>query len=745
MSFILCGKLSKTQAQLKKLIVENGGNTVTKVADATIGLVGGDGANGGKNMGVCFDSGIPVLKEDFLHDCVEQEKLLDQKDYAIQAPDGTTPAAPATKKEKKAAVAPKKGKKGKDAAAADDGEEGEEDGEQEEGAEGGGDDAVEAAAGDGDVSMKEDEEDESEDKKKKRKRGTTTKSTDEDEVSETEVEAPAKKKSKRAPAKKKAPPKKKGKKKAASEDEEEEPIEEEENDEAPPERPPATVLDLDSIQVDVDEAFSERGAKVYIEDGVVYDALLNQTDIKNNNNKFYVDQMVQRANGSYVVIHRWGRVGAFGQCKLNHFSDKEKAKKCFETQFHKKSGCTWEDRHLSKPTKGKYALLEKDYESTSTKQSATSGKSKDATGGASSSEPELQSALDPRLQDLISLIFDQDLFVKSLKEFDYDEDQLPLGKLTKRHISKGYDVLKQIADVLIKGGSGMKSRCTDLSSEFYTLIPHRFGHRTIPTVIGTTDLLKQKLEMVEQLMNIEISNALIDQVEQAVKDRRSVIDKKYESLKCELVPVDDQETLDLVDRFVKNTHGRTHHLKLKVGDVFEVARNGEKDGFDAKAKEVGNIRLLWHGSRLTNFVGILSQGLRIAPPEAPVSGYMFGKGVYFADMVSKSANYCHAYQSDGHGLMLLCEVALGEMNPKLHADYNAGDLPAGKWSTLGKGRMYPNESEAELLEMDGHKVMVPCGTQVDDPNLGGSLMYNEFIVYDVKQVRMKYLVRMKFN
>jgi hypothetical protein len=25
-----------------------------------------------------------------------------------------------------------------------------------------------------------------------------------------------------------------------------------------------------------------------------------------------------------------------------------------------------------------------------------------------------------------------------------------------------------------------------------------------------------------------------------------------------------------------------------------------------------------HGSRLTNFAGILSQGLRIAPPEAPV-------------------------------------------------------------------------------------------------------------------------------
>jgi len=68
---------------------------------------------------------------------------------------------------------------------------------------------------------------------------------------------------------------------------------------------------------------------------------------------------------------------------------------------------------------------------------------------------------------------------------------------------------------------------------------------------------------------------------------------------------------------------------------------------------------LWHGSRLTNFVGILSQGLRIAPPEAPVSGYMFGKGVYFADMSSKSANYCSTSVDNPTGILLLCEVALG--------------------------------------------------------------------------------------
>jgi len=70
--------------------------------------------------------------------------------------------------------------------------------------------------------------------------------------------------------------------------------------------------------------------------------------------------------------------------------------------------------------------------------------------------------------------------------------------------------------------------------------------------------------------------------------------------------------------------------------------------------------MLWHGSRVTNYIGILSEGLKIAPEDAPVSGYMFGKGVYFSDVPSKAANYCHATRRNPEGLLLLCQVALGE-------------------------------------------------------------------------------------
>ena len=82
----------------------------------------------------------------------------------------------------------------------------------------------------------------------------------------------------------------------------------------------------------------------------------------------------------------------------------------------------------------------------------------------------------------------------------------------------------------------------------------------------------------------------------------------------------------MIETYVENTRG---HYRMKVLHAFNVQRNGEDKLFNPK--KLGNKMLLWHGSRFSNFVGILSQGLRIAPPEAPVSGYRFGKGVYLAD------------------------------------------------------------------------------------------------------------------
>ena len=169
-----------------------------------------------------------------------------------------------------------------------------------------------------------------------------------------------------------------------------------------------------------------------------------------------------------------------------------------------------------------------------------------------------------------------------------------------------------------------------------------------------------------------------------------------------------------------------------------------KDNYlpEYKGSAVGNRQLLFHGTRLSNFAGILNQGLRIAPPEAPVTGYMFGKGVYFADMSSKSANYCFANRSNPYGLLLLCEVALGQTNHLYEADYKAGKLPKGKHSVKGCGRVVSKEENFEKLE-DGTIVPLGPASEVGTPQ-PSSLNYNEYVVYDTKQIRLRYIAKIKF-
>lgn len=184
-------------------------------------------------------------------------------------------------------------------------------------------------------------------------------------------------------------------------------------------------------------------------------------------------------------------------------------------------------------------------------------------------------------------------------------------------------------------------------------------------------------------------------------------------------------------------------------DIFRIERDGEEERFQqsqyANIKN-SNRRLLWHGSRSTNYGGILSQGLRIAPPEAPVSGYMFGKGVYFADISSKSANYCCSFNSGRVGLLLLCDVELGNpMQELTGANYNAGDDAKAKGclATLGLGATAPLRwKDASAVHPSLNGVLLPdasAGTGASGTGLG--LGYNEYIVYDVAQIRQRYLLK----
>lgn len=148
---------------------------------------------------------------------------------------------------------------------------------------------------------------------------------------------------------------------------------------------------------------------------------------------------------------------------------------------------------------------------------------------------------------------------------------------------------------------------------------------------------------------------------------------------------------------------------------------------------------------MSNVAGILSKGLRIAPPEAPVNGYMFGKGVYFADSVSKSSNYCWATRSQPYGILLLAEVALGESYRAYSAEGLTYQSLIAKKSTCrslhGVGQLAASFTDHVVMS-DG--VLVPLGQLTTSADARTSLLYNEFVVYQTEQIKLRYLITVEF-
>ena len=90
--------------------------------------------------------------------------------------------------------------------------------------------------------------------------------------------------------------------------------------------------------------------------------MLNQTNIGQNNNKFYVIQLLETGSSRYSVWTRWGRVGESGQNAMKSFSSLDTAEKEFCKKFKDKTKNNWEERDNFVAVKGKYTLLEMDDE-----------------------------------------------------------------------------------------------------------------------------------------------------------------------------------------------------------------------------------------------------------------------------------------------------------------------------------------------------------------------------------------------
>ena len=502
--------------------------------------------------------------------------------------------------------------------------------------------------------------------------------------------------------------------------------------------PVVKIIDKKAI---VDQYFEDRNQYHIYEDknnvynGNYFSCTLNKSDLNKNNNKFYIIQLLEHdTNNSLILFTRWGRVGVAGAHDAKNVNENSGPK-----EFMKK--------YKDKTVRHNYQEIFIDYEAEVKKEDLPEEKEKKSD----KIKKKFQTTLSQDVMDLISLIYDKKMINDNLHEIGYDSKKMPLGKLSPVTLTNGLNILKQI-ELELKNENQNRENLTKYSSNFYSQIPHDFGYKKMANfIIDTIDKVKEKIDMISVLSDMKITLKILENVESEKDEEYENQEEKqlhdyYKQLNCDIRCISKDEPIySILEKYLMAKISRedydrfgfcnSRRNKLDLIKAYELNRYGERKKF----KDFGNKKLLWHGSRITNFVGILSQGLRIAPPEAPSSGYLYGKGVYFADMSQKSSCYCCPVNSQA--LILLGEVSLGEEDKRTSVDFDLPDtMEKNANSVHALGRLEPSGGE----NINGD-VFVPYGeAKVNEKN---SLCndHAEYIVYDVDQIKLRYLLKIKIK
>ncbi|CAJ1941075.1 unnamed protein product [Cylindrotheca closterium] len=481
--------------------------------------------------------------------------------------------------------------------------------------------------------------------------------------------------------------------------------------------------------------------------GTWYDVVLNQCNIGGNNNKYYRLQMLQEISTKQIYVwFRWGRVGEMPRSStstwLGPFDDEEgPAFKAFTKKYRDKTGNVFGATDF-KPKKGKYTPIEVDHNVEVTDEALDAASAANQKNAVKTEEVEyLPSKLDNTTKDLIQTLFSKEMRNEALSSFQIDLKRLPLGVPSQAQIQSGIDVLTQIEEKL-NDPSSQSDSFMELSSRFYTTIPHSFG-RSRPPVIGDKESLQSRYDMCNILMDMYSTSETLRKIEAEEKKATAVkkvlpspVDQHYESLHADLGLLDKMsKDFQVVNQYFEATKGS--HSSAKLLNVWSVNRHQEDERFQEHDK-LGNRCLFWHGTNIAVAAPILTSGLRIMPH----SGGRVGAGIYLANLQEKSAQYTSGYGAK-YACMFLCEAPLGKQHTVDQDGPHASGLkaaPAGFDSVHAVGRIQPKKFTN--LKLDGKTVKVPC-QEPQDGNKKSSFYHDELLVYKESQVRLRYVITVK--
>lgn len=415
----------------------------------------------------------------------------------------------------------------------------------------------------------------------------------------------------------------------------------------------------------------------------------------------------------YWIYRSWGRIGTtIGDEKEDIYFDLQLAVKKFHNLFREKTKNNFTAPSFKKHP-GKYYLF--------------SNAKEDRQNVLRSIQSD---RLPESVQDLLKLFINNDMMDKVLIMFKMDVTITPLAMISEVKLNEAFTVLKEINEKIV---SASKEELTEASNRFHSFIPYGVTNEDI---IDCKDKLQERADLLQSIFAMKFNCNFFNGITLLESD--NFLDEmysRYEKKGILIKPVScDSEKFKIIEMNVQDTK---ESLNLEIKNIFEIQRKDDDDAHYETFKDLPNRRFLWHGSRLINFPSILSDGLRIMSKHD--NGCTFGEGIYFADVFANAAYYCRYNETENIGLLLLCEVALGES--RLHYEPMTDEPTYQTQSVLAIGKK-TMEFNTSFSVLDG--VDIPTGRPMkrEDETM---LAYDEFIVYNERQVKIKYLVVAKIN
>lgn len=455
-------------------------------------------------------------------------------------------------------------------------------------------------------------------------------------------------------------------------------------------------------------------------------AVLQVTDIKTNRNKYYAIELHKAEEAGsirYRVFTHYGRTDDLetnpeaGQKECRYFDEQWEAEASYDSIFRQKTsaGKGYKEVALASSKIGSQRARGTGAGEIDAR-TLERMKAKEADGGVAAPAV-AASKLHAGVQDLVRYLYDEAkgaLTSTVAAKITAHGIETPLGILTLGQIDKGEAILIELYNRFQDKKANARRRAeemTRLSGEFYTAIPHRLGRSraaVASSVIDTLEAFEQKqqtLQLMKDMLQVNGDGGSV------LFDAR--IDQEYDALQCrvEWIEPGSSEYKEMADHVVNS---QIKSKTIKVHNVYRIRREAEWDQFTEK---LGNQRMMFHGSRIPNWVGILSRGILL--PKIVVSmgvhrtdpGWL-GHGIYFGDAACTSVFYTTPGRKKTR-LMAIARVALGKMKDYTEITYGLNAPPPGYDSC--------------------HGVRATSGRR-------SQFADDEYVVYDVRQQRMEYLV-----